>query len=185
MGMIIGYEVPMFISVLLVALHSGFTLSYYDMIISQLNSGTVFSATSLGAFLGSIVFILCIPGAAGVIPFDNPEAKTEIVYGYLIEYGGPYLGLLKLAKDVANFTVCLLFFTLFTYLPAVVPLLSGYGLMANVFITLTGTLVVYIITITLPRTIYARVKLRQALGFYKWVWTLVLIASLAMIFNYM
>ena len=181
MGMLLGYEVPLLISLLMVAYRSGFTLSFYDMFAAQSSSGAIFFASSWGAALASIVFLLCIPAAAGVVPFDIPEAKTEIVYGSLIEYGGPYLGLLKLGKEATNFTLSLLFFTLFMYLPAAIPALAASNVWLKLLFSLLGALLVYFFSITLPRTIYARVKLRRALRFYTWVWALSLVSAGLMI----
>jgi formate hydrogenlyase subunit 4 len=175
-GMLLGYEVPMLISLLIVSYRSGLTLSFYDMVAAQ-SIADVVLAFSPGAALASLVFALCIPAAAGVVPFDIPEAKTEVAYGYLVEYGGPYLGLLKLAKEVTNFTLSLLFFTLFIYAPQSFPLVSEYNEWVNLLFILVGSLAVYIVTITFPRTLFARVKLGQALRFYLWVWALSLVSA--------
>jgi len=176
-GMLLGYEVPMLLSLLMVSYRSGLTLSYYDMVTAQSLGGTVFMASSPGAALASLVFAVCIPAAAGVVPFDIPEAKTEVAYGYLVEYGGPYLGLLKLAKEATNLTLSLLFFTLFVHVPLAFPMVGAYNVWANLLFMLAGTLAVYFVTITLPRTLFARVKLGQALRFYVWVWAVSLISA--------
>lgn len=181
MVMLFGYEVPLLVSLLLVAYKSGSGLSFYQIFITQSNSGKLFFASSIGASIATIVYLLCLPAAAGVVPFDIPEAKTEIVYGSLVEYGGPYLGLLKLGKEANNFTLSLLFFTLFMYLPTIIPFFPVSNVWLSILISLLGSFFVYFIAITIPRTVFARAKLRQALRFYAFVWVLSLISGVLLV----
>jgi len=130
--------------------------------------------------LAAAAFLLCIPIAVGVLPFDLYEAKTEIASGSLIEYSGPYLALMKVAKTVLAFAMSFLAATLFFNIYT----LSSYhflGPVSNLAANLLVALLIMFLTITLPRTIFARVKPRQALKFY---WSIpILLVILATVFN--
>ncbi|KON31065.1 hypothetical protein AC482_02060 [miscellaneous Crenarchaeota group-15 archaeon DG-45] len=165
MTMMVSYEVPLFISVVSLAIKSGFSLAYNDIIQFQIQLGSCFAFAFPSAAIAMITFLTCIPAAAGVVPFDIPEAKTEVAHGLLIEYGGPYLALLKLAKSATNFALTFLAFTLFFYLPAIFKGNSSLGYWAILALCVAGALVIMFLTITVPRTIFARLKIGQAFKF--------------------
>ncbi|MEM3547115.1 MAG: complex I subunit 1 family protein [Candidatus Bathyarchaeia archaeon] len=159
-------ELPMLISIMSISVKSNLTISYYDIILTQLQARSCFALTSLSSFIAALSFLLCIPAVVGVVPFDIPEAKTEIVYGPLIEYGGPYLALLRLAKDSTSFLLAFLASTIFFYPIAFLEhsfSLSGWTVLGICIFT---SLIVMLITITIPRTIFARLKIGQAFRFY-------------------
>jgi formate hydrogenlyase subunit 4 len=178
--MLIGYEVPLLTSILALSLKSKFSFSYIDVVMTQVEIGTCFALASPGAAMAAIAFLLCMPAATGVVPFDIPEAKTEIIHGYLVEYSGPYLAFARLAKDATSFALSFLAFTLFFYHP---PLLEDFALMGkliSIILIFIFTFIVMFFTITIPRTIFARLKIGQAFKFY-WRCPLVL-SVLAVIF---
>lgn len=164
MTMLIAYEVPMLISIVSVSLNCN-SLAYCDVVSAQIMAKLLLAFTRPSMAVAAVTFLLCIPAAADAVPFDISEAKTEIIHGSLVEYGGPYLALIKLAKAASNFALTLLAATLFFYLPA---LFDGYvslGLGA-VFSSLVIALIFWLLTITVPRTIFARLKIGQAFKFY-------------------
>ncbi|MEM2851423.1 MAG: complex I subunit 1 family protein [Candidatus Bathyarchaeia archaeon] len=173
MTMLIGYELPLLISVILLALKSGRSIAYYDVILFQTQIRSCLAFTYPSVAIAAVTFLLCMPAGAGVVPFDIPEAKTEIVHGPLIEYGGPYLALVKLAKDAANFAFAFLALTLFFYFPALFEGSILLGEWATLCLCLAGALVVMFCTITVPRTTFARLKIGQAFKFY-WLFPLLL-----------
>ncbi len=92
-ALLIAYETPFIISIITVAIVAGtFKLS----ILSQTAYITVLP-------LAAIAAIWTLPAAAGVPPFDIPEAETEIVSGPYIEDSGPNLALLKLGQWLKTF----------------------------------------------------------------------------------
>ena len=60
---------------------------------------------SLSGFLAFLVAVLCVQAKLGLVPFDIPEAETEIVSGPLIEYSGPALAIYKLMKNMLLFVL--------------------------------------------------------------------------------
>jgi formate hydrogenlyase subunit 4 len=92
-ALLIAYETPFIISIITVAIAAGtFKLSA----LSQTAYITVLP-------LAGIAAIWTLPAAAGVPPFDIPEAETEIVSGPYVEYSGPNLALLKLGQWLKTF----------------------------------------------------------------------------------
>jgi NADH-quinone oxidoreductase subunit H len=90
-----AYEIPLLLSILAAALLAG-TWS--------LSAVTSFYAHHLGYLgfnaLGFVVAIVALLGKLELVPFDIPEAETEIVAGSFTEYSGRLLALFRLAKGV-------------------------------------------------------------------------------------
>ncbi len=178
MTMLIAYEVPMLISIASISLKFN-SLEFFGILSAQAGMKTLLAFTSPSMIVAAVTFLLCIPAGADAVPFDISEAKTEIVHGPLVEYGGPYLALAKLAKVAANFALTFLATTLFFYLPG---LLEGYastGIFA-LFLCLIITLILMLLVITIPRTIFARLKIGQAFKFYWLIPFLLSILSVAL-----
>ena len=66
-----------------------------------------------GAILLLSVMLLVTPGELGRIPFDSPEAETELAGGLLVEYSGRSLALFQLALAVKTVAMCGLMVALF------------------------------------------------------------------------
>lgn len=176
MSMMIACEVPMLIAIASLAFNPCHSLKIYDAVLTQvkMRSLLAFSYPSMAA--AATALLLCIPATAMAVPFDIPEAKTEVVHGILVEYGGPYLALVKLAKAASNFALSLLAITLFFYIPA---LFEGYvslGPVGKLLLCLATALAFMLLTITIPRTVFARLKIGQAFKFY---WIIPLMLSVA------
>jgi NADH-quinone oxidoreductase subunit H len=164
MTMLIAYEMPMLISIVSVSLYCN-SLAYYDVVSAQIIMKWLLAFTRPSLAVAAATFLLCISAAADAVPFDISEAKTEIIHGPLVEYGGPYLALAKLAKAASNFALTLLVATLFFYLPALFDGNFSLGLGA-VILSLVVALIFWLLTITVPRTIFARLRIGQAFKFY-------------------
>ncbi|MEM3629608.1 MAG: complex I subunit 1 family protein [Candidatus Bathyarchaeia archaeon] len=164
MTLLIAYEMPMLISIVSITLNCN-SLAYYDVVSTQTTAKLMLALFRPSMALAAATFLLCIPAAADAVPFDICEAKTEIIHGPLVEYGGPYLALVKLAKAASNFALTLLAATLFFYLPA---MFDGkfFPKLSNVIFSLVIALFLWLLTITVPRTIFARLRIGQAFKFY-------------------
>ncbi len=176
MSMVIAYEVPMLIAIVSLAFNPCHSLTIYDVVWTQIKMRSPLAFSYLSGAVAATAFLLCIPAAAMAVPFDIPEAKTEVVHGILVEYGGPYLALIKLAKATSSFALTFLVVTLFFYTPA---LFEGYvslGHGGNLLLCLATALAFMLLTITVPRTVFARLKIGQAFKFY---WIIPLMLSVA------
>ncbi len=175
MTMVIAYEVPLLITIITLSLKTGLSLAFWNIVSFQVEAKMLSAFTNPSILVAAVAFLLCIPAAAGVIPFDVSEAKTEIAHGTLIEYGGAYLALIKLAKAASSFALTFLAATLFFYLPTFFEGYSSSGLGLALPLCLLTALMFMLVTITVPRTIFARLKIGQAFKFY---WTIPLVLSL-------
>jgi len=112
----ISYEVPLVIAVLSIAALAG-SLNLTEIVKAQ--TGGVFAWNIFPAFIGFIVLFICAIAEVNRIPFDLPEAESELVSGYNTEYSGMKFALFFLAEYAALFVISVLVVTLFLggYLP--------------------------------------------------------------------
>lgn len=112
----ISYEVPLVISSLAAVMMAG-SLSLPKIIEAQ-------AATSFGylhhwfvftpwGFAGFVLFLIAALAESNRSPFDIPEAESEIVAGYLVEYSGFKYALFFLGEYLGMFAVSSLGITLF------------------------------------------------------------------------
>ena len=165
MTMALACKLPLFLSIMLVGLKAG-TFSLHNLIQQQIKIEACLASTYPSIALSAATFLLCMPGAVGSIPFDIPDAKTEIAHGCLIEYGGPYLALIKLAKDAVNLALSLLASIIFFYTPTPSLGMFTLGKVLDIGFALVKALAFMFFSITIPRTIFARLKIGQAFKFY-------------------
>lgn len=102
MKLILGYELPFIISVLVVSfkLH---TLSLGNIILIQQAEGLVIG--NISVILAFLVALVCAPAKLGLPPFDMAEADTELMEGAILEYSGVALGLIKLTQAMSFFVL--------------------------------------------------------------------------------
>jgi NADH-quinone oxidoreductase subunit H len=112
----ISYELPLILSALSVVMLAG-TLSLVKIVDAQ-------SATTFGfvhnwfiftpwGLAGFILFLIAATAESNRSPFDIPEAESEIVAGYLVEYSGFKYALFFLGEYLGMFAVSTLGITLF------------------------------------------------------------------------
>ncbi|GAG67377.1 unnamed protein product, partial [marine sediment metagenome] len=82
---------------------SGFTFRLGEILTFQAQNGAF--VRSWSGTLALIVAIICMQAKLALVPFDIPEAETEIVGGPLIEYSGSGLAIYRLMKNMLMFTV--------------------------------------------------------------------------------
>ena len=103
----ISFEIPLILSLLGVVILTG-TLNLSEIVESQTHYWWI-------AFLpvGAIVFFISILAELERIPFDLPEAESEIVAGWLTEFSGMMYGLLQLGSYLKLYAFAALFVVLF------------------------------------------------------------------------
>lgn len=103
MKLVMAYELPFLLAVLVPVILAGYELSLGGLIEAQATGGA--HALHLSGLLALLVALLCMQAKLTLVPFDIPEAETEIASGVLIEYSGPTLAFVKLMRAMLLFTL--------------------------------------------------------------------------------
>ena len=103
----ISFEIPLILSLLGVVILTG-TLNLSEIVESQ---STYWWIVFLP--IGAIVFFIAMLAELERIPFDLPEAESEIVAGWLTEFSGMMYGLVQLGSYVKLYAFAALFVVLF------------------------------------------------------------------------
>jgi NADH-quinone oxidoreductase subunit H len=106
----ISYELAMGASVIGVVMLAG-TLDLNGIIFAQMTSP--FRWFIIPQFIGFIVFLIAAFAETNRVPFDLPEAETELVAGFHTEYSALKFALFFMAEYVNMFTVSVMCTVLF------------------------------------------------------------------------
>jgi len=104
----IAFEIPFLLSALSVVILSG-TLNLTGVVESQIQSYWFIFFLPISAF----VFYISSLAELERIPFDLPEAESEIVAGWLTETSGMIYGLIQLGSYIKTYALAALFVILF------------------------------------------------------------------------
>ncbi len=152
----VSYEIPLVLSVIGVVILSG-----------SLSLSTIAQAQNkvwyiLPMILGAIVFFITATAEVERVPFDLPEADSELVAGWQTEYTGMLFGTIQLATYIKLYGLSAIFTLLF---------LGGWSGPAPIpgpIWFIIKTLIVVTIFL-LPRGANPRVRIDQLIKF-GWVW---------------
>ena len=135
----------------------------------------------IGLLLLLITLLIVTPGELSKIPFDVPEAETEIAGGLLVEYSGRNLGMFYLADAVKTIAIATIIVTLFfPYNLSPILNLSGYvAYITDFLFYLLKVFLVILFSVTLIRVGVARLKIDQVVSTY-WI-TLTLISLIGLV----
>jgi NADH-quinone oxidoreductase subunit H len=103
----VSFEIPLILSVLGVVILTG-TLNLSEIVESQYTFWWI-----LFLPIGAIVFFIAMLAELERIPFDLPEAESEIVAGWLTEFSGMMYGLVQLGSYLKLYAFAGLFVVLF------------------------------------------------------------------------
>jgi NADH-quinone oxidoreductase subunit H len=156
----ISYEIPLVISILGVVVLAG-SLDLFQIVSAQSRIWYI-----LPMILGAIVFYITSMAEVERIPFDLPDADSEIVAGWQTEFTSMVFGVIQLAVYVKLYALSALFTILF------LGGWSGPPAVPGVVWFLIKTLIVETIFI-IPRGAFPRVRIDQLIKF-GWVWLIVL-----------
>lgn len=108
----ISYEIPLVISVLSIVVLAG-SMNLQDIIHAQRGCLGPLNWFIFPSFIGFIIFFICTLAEINRIPFDLPEAESELVSGYNTEYSGMKFALFFLAEYAELFILSVLTIVLF------------------------------------------------------------------------
>ncbi|MEX0764579.1 MAG: NADH-quinone oxidoreductase subunit NuoH [Nitrosopumilaceae archaeon] len=103
----ISFEIPLILSLLGIVILTG-TLNLTEIVESQQHYWWIIFMP-----IGAIVFFITLLAELERIPFDLPEAESEIVAGWLTEFSGMMYGLVQLGSYVKLYAFAALFTILF------------------------------------------------------------------------
>ncbi len=110
MTMVLAYELP-FILVVLTIIMKTRSIVLGDIITFQIQNGAMLWSAS--GIVAVIVFFICMLAKLSYLPFDIPEAESEIIGGVLAEYSGALLAVFKLTNAMMLVVMPLFLITLF------------------------------------------------------------------------
>ena len=182
MATMIAYEFPLAVLIIAVAwnlLQKG--------IINVFSFSTIAAAPVWNQVAGPLGFIgfaillfvllLVTPAELSKIPFDSPEAETELAGGLLVEYSGRNLAMYYLTDGVKTVVMASIIVALFFpyNLSAIIGLGSYTGIVIDVLFYLLKVFIVILFSVTLIRVAIARLKIDQIVYTY---WIPLTLASL-------
>ncbi len=93
----ISYEIPLALGILWVVLLAG-TLSTVGIVEAQARQGWFFFQLPPFGLLAALTFLTAATAEVNRVPFDLPEAESELVAGYFAEYTGMRFALFQLGE---------------------------------------------------------------------------------------
>jgi len=175
MVMMMSYELPLVTAV--VALGWKLSQVYPQLNIFSLaviNAHPIWGLVGPLGFIGAILLFITLaavtPGELSKVPFDAPEAETELAGGILVEYSGRNLALFGLADAVK--TIVMISLTVALFFPYnishLLALSGAFALMVDTLFFLVKMFLVMFFEVTFIRVAVARLKIDQV-SFAYWV----------------
>jgi NADH-quinone oxidoreductase subunit H len=152
MKLLLSYELPFILIILVPIIKSGFSLKLGEILRLQAETGAF--ALSVSGILALVVFVLVMQAKLALVPFDIPEAETEIISGPLTDYSGTGLAMFKLMKNMLLFTIPFFLVILF---------LGGFHLDGVQILFSVLKYVAILVVITLIRNTNPRLRIDQAM----------------------
>ncbi|MCK4241171.1 MAG: NADH-quinone oxidoreductase subunit H [Candidatus Atribacteria bacterium] len=189
MVMIMSYELPLVTTVITI----GWKLSQaYPQLnvfsLAVINAHPIWGLVGPLGFVGAILLFVTLaivtPGELSKIPFDVPEAETELAGGLLVEYSGRNLALFSLADAVKTIVmVSLTVILFFPYNIAHLFALSGvFAIIVDSLFFLVKLFLIMFIEVTFIRVAAARLKVDQVSYAYWVPLSVIGLLGLALIF---
>ena len=147
---VLSYEIPMGLSLVGVMIMAG-SLNLNDIVKAQRDS--IYGMYVIPQFVAFIVFTIAAIAETNRTPFDLPEAESELVAGYFVEYTGFRFALFFLGEYIAMFIMASL---------AAVCFLGGWSI--PWYITTVLPFLNYV-----PGIVWFLLKVYAFIFFYYWI----------------
>jgi len=154
MKLLFAYELPLVIAVLTTVYKVG-SFSLGAIIQHQAQEGIMLGSVS--GVISFIVIILCAQAKLTFVPFDIPEAETELAGGSHIEYSGSALAVVKLTMALMFFVMPIFIVTMFWGGIS----FSGWSILTSILKYVAVVVIMVLIKNTNPR-----VRIDQAIRFF-------------------
>jgi NADH-quinone oxidoreductase subunit H len=163
MKLVLAYELPFVLALIVPIIQSGGSVRIDAIYAYQVAHGA--AVLRLSGILALLAAIPCMQAKLTLVPFDIPEAETEIMAGPYTEYSGPPLALFKLMRAMLLVVVPL---TLIMFLCGGLRFVGVWSSVASIL-----KYVALLVVITLIRNTNPRLRIDQAVRFF-WTWPLLL-----------
>jgi len=172
---LMGYELVFILTIAVVAAKTG-SLGLFDIVNYQAERGWLI--LDWRVIPAAAAMFVALQGKILRVPFDIPEAETEIVHGPLTEYSGPKLALWRLSHGIEALAVAGLVAS--SLLGGPIAYTIGNLVIPPVVDFIIKTLLIMIFT-TLVRNIMARLRIDQSLRFFWTIPTFLAVFSLVLV----
>ncbi len=173
MKLILSYELPMVLAIVVPIIKCGQTIRLGEILHYQAQNGVVIGSVS--GVIAFIVALICMQAKLAKVPFDAPEAETEIMGGAYIEYSGAALGIYKLTQWMMMFVLPLFLMMLF---------IGAVNWRAS-WLSLVWSAIIYIailLFMTLVRNTNPRLRIDQIMKFFWTVMTPIAVVAVVLAF---
>lgn len=168
----IAYELPLAVSVIIIAwrlMAANIANPFSFMTLMETSVWDVVGPLGIiGLLILLILFAWITPGELSKVPFDTPEAETELAGGILVEYSGRNLGVFSLAQAVK--TVAMIAFGVIILLPwnlsPVIGITGAGAAVVDLVFFFAKVVLVSIFSVTVVRTMMARFRITQVVKVY-------------------
>lgn len=154
MKLLFAYELPLVVAVLTTVYKVG-SFSLESIITHQAQEGVMLGSVS--GVIAFIVTIFCAQAKLTFVPFDIPEAETELAGGSHIEYSGGALAIVKLNMAMMFFVLPVFLITIFWGGIA----FTGWRILTSIL-----KYVVIVVILVLIKNTNPRVRIDQAIRFF-------------------
>lgn len=155
MKMILAYELPFILAIFTPVIQAQGAIRLGDLLQYQWANSIFLNSWS--GFIAFVVAIICMQAKLALVPFDIPEAETEIIAGPYIEYSGAPLALHKLTRWMMLFVVPM--FLVIMFMGGI--LFSGWHILWGIL-----KYVLLLVIIILMRNTNPRLRIDQAIKFF-------------------
>lgn len=172
MKLLIAYELPLILAVVAVLVRSHiYSFRLGDLVAYQQAEGAM--ALHLSGLLALIAAIFCVQAKLGLVPFDIPEAETELMSGPLVEYSGAPLAVFYLMRSMLLAVLPILVMTVF---------MGGIDLKFPGILWAIAKYVGLLVLVVLIRNTNTRLRIDQAVKFFWYGLTPLALVALVLAF---
>ncbi|NIM03388.1 hypothetical protein GTN66_04465 [bacterium] len=155
MKMVLAYELPFILAIFTPVIKAQGIIKLGDLLQYQWANSIFLNSWS--GFIAFVVAIICMQAKLALVPFDIPEAETEIIAGPYIEYSGAPLALHKLTRWMMLFVVPI--FLVVVFMGGII--FSGLHILWGIL-----KYVLLLVLIILIRNTNPRLRIDQAIKFF-------------------
>ncbi|MFA6141874.1 MAG: complex I subunit 1 family protein [Candidatus Omnitrophota bacterium] len=171
MKLMLSYELPFILCLVVPIMKSGYAIRLGDIIASQSQGAWIIASPS--GVISFCVMLMCVQAKLGFVPFDMPEAETEIMSGTCIEYSGKALAIFKISKAILLFIIPIFMITLY---------FGGIRLDFEGFVKNILQYVMILVLMIVIKDTNPRVRIDQAMRFFWGPVTVAAVFSAALAF---